>query len=151
VFLPINTYSQVHTILNWHWQFAYLKNNYNTSSNCKSSSAWLTLKRSRCITRLMAVVHSTRSTFYYVIVVETWRSLRRNATEVNFGWKLGPFIMARVNHSPAGNKKTTTALSIMLKMQKCRQPSQQPCNGVKTIQTITKLSCVYTVCIISIK
>jgi len=34
------------------------------------------------------------------------------AVKVNFGWKLGPFIMASVNHSPARNKKTTTALPI---------------------------------------
>jgi len=33
------------------------------------------------------------------------------AAKVNFGWKLGPFIMAPVNHSPARNKKTTAALS----------------------------------------
>jgi len=32
------------------------------------------------------------------------------AAKVNFGWKLGPFIMAPVNHSPARNKNTTTAL-----------------------------------------
>jgi len=32
------------------------------------------------------------------------------ATKVNFGWKLGPFIIAPVNHSPASNKMTTTAL-----------------------------------------
>jgi len=32
------------------------------------------------------------------------------ATKVNFGWKLGLFIMASVNHSPARNKKSTTAL-----------------------------------------
>jgi len=32
------------------------------------------------------------------------------AAKVNFGWKLGPFILAPVNHSPARIKKTTTAL-----------------------------------------
>jgi len=32
------------------------------------------------------------------------------ADKVNFWWKLGPFIMAPVNHGPARNKKTTTAL-----------------------------------------
>jgi len=34
------------------------------------------------------------------------------AAKVNFGWKLGPFIMASVNQSPARNKKTTTALVV---------------------------------------
>jgi len=43
------------------------------------------------------------------------RNIRRlwpivGAAKVNSGWKLGPFIMAPVNHSPARNKKTTTAL-----------------------------------------
>jgi len=45
------------------------------------------------------------------------RNVRRmypivGAAKVNFGWKLGPFIMAPVNHSPARNKKTTTALGL---------------------------------------
>jgi len=35
------------------------------------------------------------------------------AAKVNFGWKLGPFILATVNHSPVRNKKTTTALDLI--------------------------------------
>jgi len=37
------------------------------------------------------------------------------AAKVSFGWKLGPFILAPVNHSPARNKYTTTALVKALK------------------------------------
>jgi len=40
------------------------------------------------------------------------RNMRRlqplvGAVKVNFGWKLGPFILASVNHNPARNKRAT--------------------------------------------
>jgi len=37
-------------------------------------------------------------------------SLKVGAAKVIFGWKLWQYILAYVNHSPARNKKTTTAL-----------------------------------------
>jgi len=36
------------------------------------------------------------------------------AVKANFGWILGTFIKAPVNHSPASNEKTTTATGYML-------------------------------------
>jgi len=44
------------------------------------------------------------------------RKMRRllpivGAAKVNFGWKLGPFMMTPVNHSLVRNKKTPTALA----------------------------------------
>jgi len=60
-----------------------------------------------CIT---LVIHSA------VVVMQRSRTASCGATKVNFGWKLGPFIMAPVNHSPARNQKTTTALVIHIMM-----------------------------------
>jgi len=42
----------------------------------------------------------------------TWDACIPGAPKVNFGWKLAPFIVGLVNHSPARNKKTTTALRL---------------------------------------
>jgi len=52
--------------------------------------------------------------------VNTKRNMRRlypivGASKVNFGWKLGPFITAPVNHSPARNTETTTTLPNAMK------------------------------------
>jgi len=85
------------------------------------------------------------------------------AAKVNFGWKLGPIIIAPVNHSPARNKKTTTALcstrvwrQIMWCQSRCDGSLEGimmwlsvRCNGLACYRTLAEWEWV-TFCIIEL-